>query len=869
VDDDGDGQVDCADTGDCASDPACIPENCTNGVDDNGDGDIDCADADCGTTPGCISENCNNGADDDGDGQVDCADSECSVDPSCLPENCSNGTDDDGDGDVDCDDAECNGNPVCASAPEICDNGVDDNGNGQVDCAEASCASDEVCIPEICWNGTDDDGDLMADCDDPECEDSIDCQDEICWNGNDDDGDGLEDCDDDDCITAPNCNNEICDNGIDDDGDTDVDCDDAGCIDDAACAIEICDDDVDNDLDGDVDCGDSDCDGDPACTSGSEICDDGVDNDGDGQVDCNDSDCTGLPACSEDCSNDADDDGDGDVDCDDSDCIGAPGCNPEDCANDIDDDGDGDVDCGDSDCDTDTACIPEICGNGVDDDFDGLVDCDDDECAGEDPACGEVCDNLVDDDADGDVDCDDADCETDDDCEGDPGVGGTCIEQWELSCGDTDSWYNWGSGSADVIDQYSCSPWDETGREYTYVFRPEVAESVEVCLSNLNQDLDIFVISEAGGCDGNNCVSYGNNCATFDAVAGETYFLVVDGYQGALSSYDIDLTCPSSSEICDNGVDDDFDGLVDCDDDSCVGQIECTEVCYEQGYLVCGDTQYGDTWLFGTDDVDDYSCVTWLENGPEYAYYFQAPMDQANDVSISLDYDFGFVDLDLFILSDQGIPCDSEACMDYGAITAEFTTTPGAEYWVVVDGYQGDSGEYTIAVDCEPAGGEDCDNGIDDDADGDVDCDDSECALTTFCASYCESAGEISCGDTVWGDTSLTPTDENHITDQIGGYPCNVGNYDGAELAYEWVATTSGTVEFALNDPQPTVVNHDLFVLDGTNGDCVNTQCLEEGGYGFNSVEFEAVSGYTYYLVVDGFDGDVGPFSATLNCDVD
>ncbi len=59
-DDDGDGEVDCAD-GDCADEPTCSAheaEVCTGGTDEDGDGDIDCADADCATDPACRSFHC-------------------------------------------------------------------------------------------------------------------------------------------------------------------------------------------------------------------------------------------------------------------------------------------------------------------------------------------------------------------------------------------------------------------------------------------------------------------------------------------------------------------------------------------------------------------------------------------------------------------------------------------------------------------------------------------------------------------------------------------------------------------------------------------------------------------------------------------
>ena len=867
VDNDFDGGVDCADLDDCVDDPICIPEICGDGTDNDGDGAIDCADSECAGDPSCAVEDCSNGLDDDGDGDVDCADFACAAEPACQPENCSDGVDNDADGLTDCDDEECFGNPVCNPAsPEVCGNGADDDGDGAVDCADSDCASHHSCIPEICYNGTDDDGDLAADCDDSECVGDINCQDEACWDGIDNDGDGDADCADEDCLSWPDCDDEICDNGVDDDGDGDVDCDDLGCTDLPECNPEVCSNGIDDDGDGAVDCADSDCTGDPSCVASGEVCNNGLDDDGDGAVDCNDSDCDGTPACSEDCTNGTDDDGDGDVDCDDSDCDGMPGClEDEDCANGIDDNGDGNIDCADPTCDDQHECIPEICSNGADDDGDGLVDCDDEECDGEDPACGEVCDDGIDNDGDGDIDCDDVECEGDDDCP-DENVGGTCVEVIEIECGATDNWSNWQSGSADIIDQYNCVSWEMTGREYTYVFRPAHTEEVTVCLSNMTQDLDIFVIGDVGGCDGSNCIDFGNSCATFDGVAGEQYYFVVDGYQGAMSNYTMDVECPSTNEICDNGIDDDGDGLADCQDDFCASQIECMEVCDERWSLFCGMIDSFDTNGPGaTNQVDSYSCTSWEETGPEFGYYFQAPVDVENEVTVTLDYDQLSYDLDVFVMDDQGIPCNSESCIEFGGVIANFTTVPGGDYWVAVDGYQGDSGPYSIRVDCEPVtDAEDCDNGLDDDGNGDVDCDDEACTGSPLCASECEPVGTISCGDYIIEDTSVL---DNGSTDQIGGYPCKVGNYTGREMAYEFLAPNSGTVTWDLENQTPTVIDHDLFVLDGDNGACLNVQCLEEGGYGGNSVEFEAVAGHTYYLVIDGFNGAEGPFEAQVECD--
>ena len=55
----------------------CPSEICSNGVDDDGDGLADQADPDCPAEP--AAENCNNGLDDDGDGLADQADPDCSA----------------------------------------------------------------------------------------------------------------------------------------------------------------------------------------------------------------------------------------------------------------------------------------------------------------------------------------------------------------------------------------------------------------------------------------------------------------------------------------------------------------------------------------------------------------------------------------------------------------------------------------------------------------------------------------------------------------------------------------------------------------------------------------------------------------------
>jgi hypothetical protein len=88
IDNDLDGNSDCADTVDCAAAANCIEAgNCNDGIDNDLDGDSDCADTvDCAAAANCIEAgNCNDLIDNDLDGDTDCADTaDCGGDPACV-----------------------------------------------------------------------------------------------------------------------------------------------------------------------------------------------------------------------------------------------------------------------------------------------------------------------------------------------------------------------------------------------------------------------------------------------------------------------------------------------------------------------------------------------------------------------------------------------------------------------------------------------------------------------------------------------------------------------------------------------------------------------------------------------------------------
>jgi len=105
----------------------------------------------------------------------------------------------------------------------------------------------------------------------------------------------------------------------------------------------------------------------------------------------------------------------------------------------------------------------------------------------------------------------------------------------------------------------------------------------------------------------------------------------------------------------------------------------------------CGASYVGDT-TGSPSNVDYYGCVGWYESGPEDVYVLTT--SSTGDIIASLS---GLsVDLDVFILSD----CDENACGAYGDSVATYNDAPAGTYYIVVDGYFGSEGSYTLDITC-------------------------------------------------------------------------------------------------------------------------------------------------------------------------
>ena len=486
----------------------------------------------------------------------------------------------------------------------------------------------------------------------------------------------------------------------------------------------------------------------------------------------------------------------------------------EDCTNGEDDDDDGLVDCEDPDCATHDSCADnaEICNDGIDNDEDGLVDCLDEDCA-DHPDCvgpSEDCVDGIDNDSDGAIDCDDDDCMLHPDCA--TVVG--CQVTGDLLCGDTLS--NDTSIAENTWDSYcdsSGNGW--TGPEDVWALFME--DSVEVTVRAIREgewDLDMTIlegvlVEDEVLCDPRSCVGNSWNPpltpteeVTFEADAGKLYFIVVDGWEGARGPYDLALVCNTNDEEtdCDDTIDNDEDGDIDCADADCAIAPNCVE----PGYCGVADIADCPTQTISSANSaagSTSTIVDWCDEGfdlwtgPEVVFEFTTPVTQ--EITVSIDELTADLDLTVLLGDTFGAPeevCNPQFCVDENwGPNAEpeeitFEAFDGTTYFFAVDGWDGAVSDFELTVTCTQDVAEtECDDGLDNDGDGNADCDDIDCSFSPPCLGdpeICDDGldndndGAVDCDDSECAGDPLCQTepeicDDGEDNDSDGDIDCD------------------------------------------------------------------------------------------------
>ena len=116
--------------------------------------------------------------------------------------------------------------------------------------------------------------------------------------------------------------------------------------------------------------------------------------------------------------------------------------------------------------------------------------------------------------------------------------------------------------------------------------------------------------------------------------------------------------------------------------------------------IMCGETVTGDT-REGTGFLSGYSCNIGSYAAPEIVYQWKAT--KSGPVTLELvDPDPTSVNHDLMVI--RGFPSLAVAnCETWGLNSVEFEAEAGATYYLVVDGYDNDSGGFQAQLSCDEA----------------------------------------------------------------------------------------------------------------------------------------------------------------------
>ncbi len=253
-------------------------------------------------------------------------------------------------------------------------------------------------------------------------------------------------------------------------------------------------------------------------------------------------------------------------------------------------------------------------------------------------------------------------------------------------------------------------------------------------------------------------------------------------------------------EICGNGIDDNDDGLIDCDDPQCAQDLECQpEVCNDgidnngDGLADCQDPQCADSLYCQPEDcgngIDDNGNGLVDCKDPQCADLLKCQPEICND-GIDNNGD-GLVDCDDSQCADS-LYCQPEDCSNNkddngdGLIDCQdplCSSLPKCQPEICNDNIDNNGDGLVDCQDPQCFGSESCmteicDNGIDDNGNGLVDCDDIQCALTAACAKeICNDGidnnadGYADCDDPQCSDASAC-----HATGNCSSLPRNPGH---------------------------------------------------------------------------------------------
>jgi PKD repeat protein len=394
----------------------------------------------------------------------------------------------------------------------------------------------------------------------------------------------------------------------------------------------------------------------------------------------------------------------------------------------------------------------------------------------------------------------------------DPGADLGCDSPIPIACGETKTGNN--DSGASNANTYSCFSNLVDGPEVVYQFVNTASQNVLITLTGLQSDLELLMLRP---CDRNDCLAYSDRTGTspeaifLENLAPGTYFIVVEGYLGSSSNYTLNIQCGAAGN----------------------GNLNCANATP----INCGQSLQGSV-VSGTNQVVQWACSPAYTSGKERIYSFVSNEDKYAFASLT-----GLTaDVDLFILD----ACDPNNCITSSNKSGTeneaviFHAPPGKQFYIVVDGYFGAEGSFTLSIPCvDPCQ------------------DPADCPYEIGGPGNTQiiNAQSLQCGVPVTGNNANGQANASY-------YSCPGGFTNGKEVVYKFENPVAQDITIVLSG---MAANLDLYLLSGPSiFNCHSAS--HKSGTSDEGIVVQALPSGTYYIVVDGYNGATSGYNLVINC---
>jgi hypothetical protein len=375
----------------------------------------------------------------------------------------------------------------------------------------------------------------------------------------------------------------------------------------------------------------------------------------------------------------------------------------------------------------------------------------------------ESCSDFIDNDQDGAVDCADSDCTAELVCTD------SCFSPQSISLF---SWVNGDSTGRPSVEAASCSP--ASGPEVIFQFQAPQSGTLMVNVGTWSfVDFSVSLRTACNDaaselvCTNKVDINGGQDeVLSWEVVAGQTYFIVVDGVNGGFGQFYVNTNMPTPEQFCSDFFDDDADGYIDCDDPTdCQSSFECMP-----GATVLGQPCFSNNECVA--NMNDPVCLSSNQGFPD-GYCSEWCDVAAQDCSSDgVCVDIGLKSVHGVCL--DGCTLDSDCRVGYSCVDK------GLSAKVCVLGPEAT-----------------CDNNVDDDLDSFIDCEDPDCQSTAACMGGAKATGQPC---TLHNECYSTNNDPICLSVNAYGYPdgycsefCNFMNDCGpGAVCSSWLFFPSG-----------------------------------------------------------------------------